>query len=300
MLWHPHKKKLLPQAFTTERFELCIKNRAEVTALRCSDRNKPAVFLIKYQKPFGVPHTAPHSPAQPGPARLTRHPGQDVTRRPPAPCRAAARRVLLGARVHHQAAEALDALGIRGRRTAAGGAPGGRTAADGGTPAAARAEQAALEALVLGEVVETGRGGEGERGVGGVQRQQRVEAARAHVQAAGAGGALGPGPPAGVPLLRAARSPLVLLHAGLRAAAPPVDRGRCRAARRAPRGAGTERGGAAHGAAHGRASRSRAVRGCWPSAPLRQSVTPPCSRSVGRCCSEPVHEASSTIFLSVH
>lgn len=162
------------------------------------------------------PHLTPPPPA------LTGHPGEDVSRCPPPPSRRSpGGRLLLGPGVDHEAAEPLDALGVGGGGAAAGGAGGGTAAGGGGGggggvgAAAPRAEQAALEALVLGEVVEARGAGEGQRRAGRVQRQQRVEAVGAHVQAAGARRALGPRPAAPRLLLRGRLS---FLHGGRRPA----------------------------------------------------------------------------------
>lgn len=119
---------------------------------------------------------------------------------------------------HHEAAEALDALGVRdGGVLAAAGPARGPGGGGGGwsprargraprPPAPAAPDSGPEEALVLGQVVETGRIGVGDgRQAGRVQGQQRVEAVRADIQTRA-------GRPRGAPGASRPRPPIPLLH----------------------------------------------------------------------------------------
>lgn len=180
-----------------------------------------------------TPHAGPYHPANvpsatalragastpPPPAReLTGHSREHVSRRLPAPGRtppAVPGPVLFS---HHEASEALDALGVRGgdvRATASpargpGGGGGGRGPRAWGRaqrpPAPAAPAPGPEEALVCGYVVEAGRVGVGDgRQAGRVQGQQRVEAVRVDIQPRA-------GRARGAPSARRPRPQLPLLH----------------------------------------------------------------------------------------
>lgn len=161
----------------------------------------------------------PRPPA--APTALTGHPREHVAGCLLAAPRALASRPGRAVRVlldHHEPAQALDALGIRGGRgsaTGPGRGPGSRGGSGGGSrrgrlsrapSSTAPGAPALQEALVLRHVVEAGSVGvRNGRQARRVQGQQRVEAVGADVQprAGRAGWAAGASRP---------RPPLALLH----------------------------------------------------------------------------------------